>query len=515
MTTAYSEKALNDLKKEMAHRAIKWALYQQPVQWDGNADEGFYGASWSGRLPPVSGPTGTITLKYYEPGLGFAAGAPPGAQPAGSGTDAAGQPYLAYEIDPWTSIYEPWIENIEMAFYGWDDIPSPDDFAGPITDLQEAVEALVVTPTGKGSSGDYDNAGLAGDLGFLRTWTSGAAYDRRASGNFLGAFCDAYGADRITAVLNNQMVGIAALGIALQGEQQIWTKAQADIMALAESAKDAFDGPGGGSDVDLTIVKALYDVGKNFLPPEVTAVVDTAESVASGAKTLLDALMPDKNPPDPKTEALQGWKPEEVLENVRTAVGDLNLKVSHQEQEIRDTTLQGLLDTMIGRDAQGHVTNTSRSEAAQNFDVHPAKGLEPGVQGTIAINVPNVARVGYKTMPSIAAAMARAAHDAERADQMAIWYRGGPIGMDTYGPYQTWDRCHEALDQVLTGSAKELVEAGRRLAVGAGKLGDADLWSKEILKGLKGDLDRGQYGWDNSASSLDGPKYTPYGTEIY
>ena len=76
--TDYSPGALEDLKKKIAHSAIKWVMYDEPTRWDGDAESGFYGASWEGKLPPVNGPTGTIRLKWFPPLLGMSAGAPPG-----------------------------------------------------------------------------------------------------------------------------------------------------------------------------------------------------------------------------------------------------------------------------------------------------------------------------------------------------------------------------------------------------------------------------------------------------
>ncbi len=60
-------------------------------------------------------------------------------------------------------------------------------------------------------------------------------------------------------------------------------------------------------------------------------------------------------------------------------------------------------------------------------------------------------------------------------------------------------------DAVTTGSGKELVEAGRLLAVGAGFVQDTDGDVQEALQGVQDDLDRGSDEWDNEP-----PEY-PYG----
>ena len=70
----------------------------------------------------------------------------PGARLAGDGYNEVGQGYYIYEVDPWTDIYEPWIDRIENAFKGWESIPEPGDFSGPIESIRAAVTALTPLP---------------------------------------------------------------------------------------------------------------------------------------------------------------------------------------------------------------------------------------------------------------------------------------------------------------------------------------------------------------------------------
>ena len=77
-----------------------------------------------GRLPPVDGATGTIRLKWFPPASACRPGRPR-ARVVGDETNEVGQGYYIYEVDPWTDIYEPWIDRIENAFKGWEGIPDP------------------------------------------------------------------------------------------------------------------------------------------------------------------------------------------------------------------------------------------------------------------------------------------------------------------------------------------------------------------------------------------------------
>ena len=124
-----------------------------------------------------------------------------------------GQGYYIYEVDPWTDIYEPWIERIEDAFKGWESIPEPGDFSGPIGSIRAAVTALTPLPTEDGGSSPedefdttYADVELETALGtmdsFIGAGTSGAD-----EGLLIYAFRQGYGPDRIRAIMGNQAPG--------------------------------------------------------------------------------------------------------------------------------------------------------------------------------------------------------------------------------------------------------------------------------------------------------------------
>jgi hypothetical protein len=66
-------------------------------------------------------------------------------------------------------------------------------------------------------------------------------------------------------------------------------------------------------------------------------------------------------------------------------------------------------------------------------------------------------------------------------------------------------------DAVTTGSGKELVEAGRLLAVGAGFTEDTDGDARTELKGVEDDLGRGSTEWDNEPPEYPYPYYGGFG----
>jgi len=491
--TDYSPGALDDLKKEIAHDAIKWILYDEPVRWDGDADSGFYGASWEGKLPPVSGPTGTIQLKWYPPGLGGSAGAPPGAEVVGEGTNGVGSSYYLYELDPWTDIYEPWINRIEEAFKGWDSIPEPGDFSGPIESIRKAVTALTPLPSEGGPEGEFETTYTSVDLNtalgnmdaFLEAGTAGAD-----EGLLIYAFRYGYGPDRIRGIMGNQGQAAIVLGIALLAEQKIWAGAGKDIMAIAERAADCFrPGGAGGDKIDLEVVKAFKDLVVGFLPAPVQTVVDTGEKVLN----LVDTLLPETPQGDSSVE-LDGYTPDEVYNSLVDIIGKLEQRVFDQEYEVAYSTLQGLLDYMY-------------DNAGSQFHIHPTKGIDTDLASApnLTVHPEYLKKIGYQLVPGIAAHMGHAAEDAQAADKPGIWVRQNYIGLSPDGPYPRWSTVLSEFDAVTTGSGKELVEAGRLLAVGAGFVQDTDGDAREALQGVQDDLDRGSDEWVNEP-----PEY-PYG----
>jgi hypothetical protein len=500
--TDYSPGALEDLKKKIAHAAIKWTMYEEPVRWDGDAESGFYGASWEGRLPPVSGPTGSVQLKWYPPGLGASAGMPPGCHKTGDGSDAVGQSYITYEVDPWTSIYSPWIERIDAAFEGWDSIPDPDAFAGRIDRVRAAVLALTPLPKGAGGNDEegefeqtYTGVDLTGDLDTMHQFI-GADTAGADEGLLIYAFQNSYGPERIRGVMGNQAQAAIVLGISLLAEQKIWEGAQQDIMAIASRAVECFQpGGGGGGSIDLKVVKAFVDLLATFAPPQVKPVLATG----SAGISLVEAVMPKKTGGEDQVK-IDGYTPDEVYNSLVDVIGKLEQRVFDQEFEVAYTTLDGMIGDMHSMDAG-------------QFHIHPRGGIDPELAkaGKLSVHPDYLRKIGYQTVPSIAAVMGHAAEDAQGADNGSMWVRANQIGLGNDGPYPKWSELLGLFDAVTTGSGKELVEAGQLLAIGAGWLEDSDHDAQTALHGVQDDLDRGALGWDNSVPLVNtGPGGMPY-----
>jgi hypothetical protein len=205
--------------------------------------------------------------------------------------------------------------------------------------------------------------------------------------------------------------------------------------------------------------------------------------------------MPEDTAGDSSVE-LSGYTPDEVYNSLVEIIGKLEQRVFDQEWELAYSTLSGLRDYMY-------------DNAGSQFHIHPTKGIDTDLAGAprLTVHPEFLRKIGYQLVPGIAACMGHAAEDAQAADKPAIWNRTNDIGLSPDGPYPKWSEVLGEFDAVTTGSGKELVEAGRLLAVGAGFVEDTDGDAHEALQGVQDDLDRGTTEWDNER-----PAYAyPYG----
>jgi len=480
----YSSDAVHKSIEKIAHNAI--ARYMYESNWYGNAERGFRNGAFDQTLPPVTGPTGTVEVVHRVTGGWGTAETPtppPGAKFTGESHPPTAIVAYHYQVDPWEDIYLPWIQKIGSLFEGFKDLPDPADFEGPIASMQAAVGALTPLESAGTSEGDRDgdkftSAGLASDLSTLSRWispdTPGAW-----SGATIYAFDTAYGTERIKAVLHNQAQLAIMLGIVLQGEKNIWERARRDTMALMKDAEKAFDPTGSGIGINFDVVKALVDIVGEFIPPAYSKVW----SVGSTALDLIGGMLPAKEADNVESK-ITGGTVEELYNSLWGEIVKLDTKIYEQEND-----LQTSLEKLLGEIA---------SSPASNFHIHPDKGIEQGLEGgTLNVDPEIIGDIGYNVVPRIASTMARGAEKAQEADKYLIWYRTR-VGMASQGPYQEWHQLLGQLDAVATGSARELTEAGRLLAVAGHGIKRVDEETKDATKGLKDELDRGEYGYDNS-----------------
>lgn len=479
--TAYSHQAVGDQMALIMDNVIR--RFMSESQWFGTWDDGFYGNGWDERLPGKFGSNGTVQLRLNALAQTATSPPPPGARYLRS--ESQGQMYHhVYEVDP-DAIYLPFVERVNDAFRGWRSLPDPADFEGPITALEQAVDEL--TPEAQSSGGyTFVNVEVSNAMDLVRTWVSPQG---NGSSDLLYAFDSAYGPGRMAGVMTNQAQVAAGLGFTVAGEKQLWTKARADIMAIAREAASALDvGGGGGGSIDLGVVKAFLDLAAVFVPKTWGVLVEAA----SAGVGFLDEITPE-----PTTSArevrITGDTAEAMLSSMEQAIRDLETSIFDEEAELIDR-LQVLQDALATR-------------ASTDFHIHPEAGID-GVFSQVAemrFNSAAVQGVGRNDVPTIAGAFLRAADHASSDTGAGIWTRDNMIGYGTTGPHGTWTSVIDQFDQVSTGTARELVEAGKLLAVAAGWIEDADVEAGISAQGLGDELERGETGWSYPTSPTAGP----------
>jgi hypothetical protein len=480
---AYSAAKVRATIKKIAHQAIALSLIDD--QWYGRAETGFRNDAFDEELPPVTGPTGTIKLTQRETGsMTFEREAipPPGARYTGTSNPPDAIVAYHYEVDPWESIYQPWIQKIEDAFQGFDDLPDPDDFEKPMESMRAAVGALTPLSSAGGAEGDQDgdkfsSAGLASDIATLDKWIGPDTPDAW-SGATIYAFDSHYGAARIKTVLNNQTQLAIMLGIVLKGEQKVWEKARKDTMALMDNAERAFEPSGGGFPISFGVVQATVDLVTQFVPP----AYSEAFGKGSSALGLIEPLLP-KGETDKVESTITGRSAEAKYSSMLEEITKLDTQIVNREEALQKS-VKDLLSEMT-------------ELPASDFHIHPGKGVDPGLKsGELNANPRIMGDIGYNVVPRIASTMARGAEEAQGADNEWMWQRSR-VGVLSDGPYPEWSVLLGELDKVATGSAAELTEAGHLLAVAAGGIKNVDEDTRSATKGLNDELDRGQYGYDN------------------
>lgn len=441
----------------------------------GNTHDGYdrydnFDEKTTGRLPPVKGPTGEVTLTIETQDN-------PLMPPSTS--------YLT--LDPWKDYYQPWIQRIDQAFEGWDQLPDPGGFDKLITPLQTTVTNLTFstgdTQTGGSTTGNKD---LVGDFSAMRTDLDPHGDDDESS-QAISAFTRRYGPDVLELVIGNLKQAVIVLGLAQQGEKQLWTKARDDVATLADNAAKAFKDAGPSND-PFAICSAFLGLVGAFVPPAaaVTGAIDAGLGFVQAVK-----------PPDKGAEVspdLKGGSPDDVYNNLCDSIKKLNTTVFNREDELR-TMLKSMFDKMNSDD--------------KDFTLCVDRGLDPEVKnlGKIKVDTGLMKTIGFSLMPDIAAVISDAVPDLETADSSLPWMRPWNIGYGSTGPWDEYFYLNLLVSGAISSNANQIVLAGKALAAAAGYLKDTDGAGKVAMTRLRKNLTDSETGWPQVDD--DPPPYVP------
>ncbi|GAA5155863.1 hypothetical protein GCM10023340_42250 [Nocardioides marinquilinus] len=496
---SYSSAAIDGFKTSIAHQAIT-RMFDDKGGWEGDAASGYHHhAMWpypslAGRtLPPVSGPTGVV--QFFVPGTAMNAhgqwdrsdgasldsdGFPPGTTIMRE-AEVEGMDGWVCQVDPWTDCYQPWLERIESALEGWETIPDHSRFAEEAAKAGAALEQL----TPNGGFGDlgaaawrpaFTDPARTNAFDLLAEYVGGAV-----ESNLVYAFRDKYGPTAIRTVMANQGQVALGLNLVLGGEAELWRTAGDDVTALCEAASTAFEhqGGGGGVEIDLRVVRAFVDLVNVFVPPPAKVVVSAISAGLGFVQALVPQDQAETTPPPP----LAGGTAEDVARNFEEALRLLRTACFRQEEELYRCA--------------SRLSESLATTDADFLHIHPGSGLDSGVTTAEQIDVHTGALqdIGSRKVPIIAAIFATAADATTGLAPASIWTRGGLLGYGAAGPQALVADAADAFDQVATGTARELVDAGARLAVAAGWIETTDEETRQLFEGLEDELARGQTGW--------------------
>jgi hypothetical protein len=495
----YSSQAITGYKKSIAHNAIKM-MFDEKGGWEGDAASGFnhnamvpYPSLTGRTLPPVSGPTGEV--QFFVPGTAMnahgqwdrdpgaaidASGFPPGSTVVRE-EKVDGLPGYVVQVNPWTSCYEPWLDRIESALEGWDALPEHSRFGQEARRAAAALQEL--TPTSGFESSDAQEwRPTFADPDRTNAFDLFSEYvGSDVESDMIYAFRNKYGPTRVRTVIQNQGQIAVGLTLILGGEKELWYSAGVDIMALCEAAKKAFNyqPPDFNFNIDLKVVKAYLDLAGVFVPPNIKPIVVGASAVTGFLQAVIPENKAETTPPPPLSAATA----EGVATNFEEALLTLRRACFAQEEELYHCARR--LNEDIG------------SVSADYLHIHPSAGLDPGVTTGERIDVHTGALkdVGINQIPIIAALFARAADETSGLAPVDVWARGWPLGYGTHGPQALFAEILTSFDQVTTGSARELVDAGQKLAIAAGWIEGTDQETDDLFRGLEDELERGESGW--------------------
>ena len=353
----------------------------------------------------------------------------------GSGTNSGSLVYGHFE------------DTIRAVFDRWREIPTPSDFDQYLDYLRDAAWFISLTSNGNKVE-EIGNTELTA-VDFLQKKIGGDDMNGTMILTFDQNFCTP-----LPAVIHGQYAVTLLAGTTLCGEKEIWSKAQKDVLGIADNMLAAMKDRGSANELDLGTITALIGLATVFPIPG-KPILEGAGSVLS---SLDDLLKPSGEPSKPSVP-LAADSAEGVIANAQDALKKLAKTIQGQEAEI-ESKLKDALNTVSSRSG--------------SFDLPKPQLLsETSVDG-MAVDLSDLDFLATNTLPKIEKQLNQASDYACYGGSCSdAWYR--PIELhvsDTvYGPYDAWAAV-TSLAESLTGDlAWEVQQSGTHLAIAAEQTG--------------------------------------------
>jgi hypothetical protein len=357
----------------------------------------------------------------------------------GEGTNAGAYVYAHFE------------ESIRDVFDRWRWIADPMDFEDKANSLREAAWFISLTMQGDkiGEIGNNEIAKAVETLG-----------SRIGNDDMGGRMILTFEQNFVTplpGVIHGQYA-VAVLAVAtLVAEQQIWVKARADVLGIADKMHAAMKDRGSAGAFDLATI--LSKVGAALGP--------------------LATLLGIKDSPSKPPVEFAGDTPDDVIGKTKSALKKLAETVKGRER---------VIDREI-KEAMATVTSRSGS-----FDLPTPQVLAEKQVDGMAVNLETLNFLAETTMPVIEGELNKAANLINAGSYAGgAWYR--PPELDTwdteYGPYDTWTALVDLAEGLVADLAWEVREAAAHLALASDQIGRTEAEIEASMAKHAQDLEAG------------------------
>lgn len=358
-------------------------------------------------------------------------------------------------------IYGHFQTAIRELFRPWHSIPRPEDFDTYIDDLREGAWYISLTSSGSGVA-QVANAELK-DVTFLLQRVSDMAGDLMLA--FDENFCTP-----LPTVMHGQYAVAVLTGVTLCAEKEIWVKARADLLDIADNMLASMKNRGGGKN-DIAFfrtITAIASIGAVFPTPAQPVLAGVA-AVLPALETLVNGYGGEPTKPDVR---FAGGTPDKVIGKAREGLAKLAETIRHGEDDIRHSI----------RDAMETVTSPGH---ASSFDMPKPKLLQETRTGTMKLDLDILHRLATVTMPNIEKQLNLASDRISQAGWSGnAWYRTAEINTsDTeFGPYAAWTALAALADNLICDLAWEVRESAAHLAIASDRVGQTEAQVEASLR---------------------------------
>jgi hypothetical protein len=367
-------------------------------------------------------------------------------------------PFAHGEWNPFAA-WQKWRTEIPAAFTNWDSLPDPKVCDGALKDNGKVRSTIGLEPDLSKQSLNPQGVALAKDVHTISETMA------KVAGKAMLEFTRTVVTPLNTAIPQQYAVAYL-LGVLLQAEKNVWTKARKSVMSIADNAKEAMEkanyAEGGGGELPawVELLGAVAGAASLFVTDGATTgiVLEGMEHTALvlGGLEGMQKEEPVKNP-------LGADNPEDVLEKIKKAIAEANKQMVTEENKISTAAYQAVSTI------RGSVSTYDLSKPTQLFGARTEGDVvDPK---NIAVNISDLKSLATVEMHNIAAELTSACNSVEASYTYDPFDRPGDIGANPFSGYG--DLCWE-LEQVLTDSAWIMRESAAVLVDVANDFGNTD-----------------------------------------